>query len=77
MRYRFLLGLLIGGAAATLSFLHAGPVELALLRGSVEVSSGLVHLPLIACGVVIGWILHDELGSDRRTRDRAEGTDPT
>jgi uncharacterized integral membrane protein len=60
MSYRFALGVLLGAAAAVLSLYHAGPVELALFRGSVQVSSAVVHLLLIVSGIVIGWILHDE-----------------
>jgi len=75
MRYRFLLGLLIGAAAAALGLFHAGPVELALLRGSVQVSSAFVHLLLIAFGLLIGWILHDEREAGRRARADGIGRD--
>lgn len=70
MRYRFAFGLLAGAAIALLALWHAGPVELALLRGSVQVSSGLVHLLLVVSGILIGWILRDESGrpgTHRRT----------
>jgi hypothetical protein len=75
MRFRFLLGLVIGGAAATLTLFHAGTVELALLRGSAQVSSALVHLLLIAFGLLIGWIRHDERETGRRARADGVGRD--
>jgi hypothetical protein len=71
MRYRFALGLLIGAAAALLALWHAGPVELALARGSVQVSSGLVHLALVVFGIVIGWILRDQNGAADSVRGTA------
>jgi hypothetical protein len=58
----FALGLVVGAGAALLSLLHAGPVELALFRGAIEVSSAAVHLALLAGGGVIGWVLRDEFG---------------
>jgi uncharacterized integral membrane protein len=62
VRHRFAVGLLAGAAVALLALFHAGPVELALLRDSFQVSSGLVHLLLVVSGIVIGWILRDERG---------------
>lgn len=71
MRCRFALGLLVGAAAALLALWHAGPVELALLRGSVQVPSGLVHLALVVFGIVIGWILRDQNGAADGVRGTA------
>jgi len=70
MRYRFALGLLLGAAIALLTLYHVRPVEVAVLHGSLQVSSGLVHLLLILFAAVIGWILRDAFGTARDAADR-------